>query len=186
MYLNFSNFQGRTSAGGGGQALVQKRGQVLDGGIGKNFARWGEPPVPPGKKPCLFWTRHSFLKTQKLVFEEWGLHALDSKSAICWIVDGFWSWQMPELTTIPYCSMVLYLPVLAFSGTYLFWYFHYLHTIQYVHSRNPLLIISSEVSLEQKKLLWFHLKFRHNFFSHAACALTTAFFALFLCLAYSW
>ena len=33
MYLNFSNFRGRTSAGGGGgQALVQKRGQVSDGG----------------------------------------------------------------------------------------------------------------------------------------------------------
>ena len=32
MYLNFSNFRGRTSAGGGGQALIQKRGQVSDGG----------------------------------------------------------------------------------------------------------------------------------------------------------
>ena len=31
MYLNFSNFRGRTSAGGE-QALVQKRGQVSDGG----------------------------------------------------------------------------------------------------------------------------------------------------------
>ena len=51
MYLNFSNFRGRTSAGGG-QALVQKRGQVSDGGIGKIFAGWGDPPVPPGKKPC--------------------------------------------------------------------------------------------------------------------------------------
>ena len=35
----------------GGQALVQKRGQVSDGGIDKIFARWGTPPVPPGKKP---------------------------------------------------------------------------------------------------------------------------------------
>ena len=52
MYLNFSNFRGRTSAGGG-QALVQKRGQVSDGGggIGKIFAGWGDPPVPPRKKP---------------------------------------------------------------------------------------------------------------------------------------
>ena len=50
MYLNFSNFRGQTSAGGG-QALVQKRGQVLDGGIGKIFAGWGDPPVPPGIKP---------------------------------------------------------------------------------------------------------------------------------------
>ena len=53
MYLNFSNFRGRTSAVGE-QALVQKWGQVLDGGIGKIFAGWGDPPpVPPGKKkPC--------------------------------------------------------------------------------------------------------------------------------------
>ena len=52
MYLNFSNFRGRTSAGGG-QALVQKRGQVSDGGggIGKIFAGWGDPPVPQEKKP---------------------------------------------------------------------------------------------------------------------------------------
>ena len=50
MYLNFSNFWGWTSAEGG-QALVQKRGQVSDGGIGKIFARWGNPPVPPGKNP---------------------------------------------------------------------------------------------------------------------------------------
>ena len=49
MYFNFSNFRGRTSAGGG-QALVQKRGKVLDGGIGKMFARWGDPPVPPPEK----------------------------------------------------------------------------------------------------------------------------------------
>ena len=36
MYLNFSKFRGQTSAGGGGeQALVQKWGQVSDGGIGK-------------------------------------------------------------------------------------------------------------------------------------------------------
>ena len=40
MYLNFSNFRGRTSAGGG-QALVQKRGQVSDGGNWQNFRRMG-------------------------------------------------------------------------------------------------------------------------------------------------
>ena len=46
MYLNFSNFQGRTLAGGG-QALVQKWGQVSDGGgIGKIFAGWGTPVLP--------------------------------------------------------------------------------------------------------------------------------------------
>ena len=50
MYLNFSNFRGRTSAGGG-QALVQKRGQVSDGGGWQNFCRMGDPPSPPpGKK----------------------------------------------------------------------------------------------------------------------------------------
>ena len=49
MYLNFSNLRGWTSAGRG-QALVQKRGQVSDGGIGKIFTRWGDLPVPPRKK----------------------------------------------------------------------------------------------------------------------------------------
>ena len=54
MYLNFKNFRGRTSAGGG-QAFVQKWGQVSDGGgIGKIFAGWGGPhQSPPGKKPCM-------------------------------------------------------------------------------------------------------------------------------------
>ena len=48
MYLNFSNFQGQTLAGVG-QALVQKWGQVLDGGIGKIFAGWGDPQSPQEK-----------------------------------------------------------------------------------------------------------------------------------------
>ena len=50
MYINFSNFRGQTSAGGA-QALVQKWGQVSDGGIGKIFARWRDPQSPQGKKP---------------------------------------------------------------------------------------------------------------------------------------
>ena len=37
IYPNFSNFLG------GGQALVQKWGQVLDGGVGKIFAGWESP-----------------------------------------------------------------------------------------------------------------------------------------------
>ena len=57
MYLNFSNFWGRTSVGGG-QALVQRRGQVLDGGIDKIFAGWGTPS-PPRKKPCMILYNHS-------------------------------------------------------------------------------------------------------------------------------
>ena len=40
--------------GGEGQALVQKWGQVLDGGIDKIFARWGDP-YSPRKKPCGIW-----------------------------------------------------------------------------------------------------------------------------------
>ena len=47
MYLNFSNFGGQTSAGGG-QALVQKWGQVLDEGIDK-FLPYGGPPSPQEK-----------------------------------------------------------------------------------------------------------------------------------------
>ena len=34
---------------GGGQALVQKRGQMSDGGIGKIFAGWGDPQSPQEK-----------------------------------------------------------------------------------------------------------------------------------------
>ena len=50
MYLNFSNFWGQTSAGGGGgQALVQTQGQVSDGGIDNIFARWGTPSPPQEK-----------------------------------------------------------------------------------------------------------------------------------------
>ena len=50
MYLNFSNFRGQTSAGGG-QALVQKWGQVSDGGDWQNFRQMGgTPPSPPPKK----------------------------------------------------------------------------------------------------------------------------------------
>ena len=50
MYLNFSNFRGRTSAGGG-QALVQKRGQVLDGGELAKFSPDGG--TPPRKKTLI-------------------------------------------------------------------------------------------------------------------------------------
>ena len=50
MYLNFSNFRGQTSAGEG-QALVQKRGQVSDGGGGlTKFSPDGEDPRPPQEK----------------------------------------------------------------------------------------------------------------------------------------
>ena len=52
MYLNFSSFRGRTSAGGGGQVSVQKRGQVSDGGDWQHFCRMGGPLVPPGKAPA--------------------------------------------------------------------------------------------------------------------------------------
>ena len=50
MYLNFLNFQGRTSAGGGGRpALVQKWGQVSDGELTK-FLLDGVTPSPPREK----------------------------------------------------------------------------------------------------------------------------------------
>ena len=58
MYSNLSNFRGRTSAGGG-QALVQKRGQVSDGGIGKIFAGWGTPQSPQEKNPAFWFTSES-------------------------------------------------------------------------------------------------------------------------------
>ena len=51
MYLNFSNFWGRTSAGGD-KPWSKNGDKVSDGGIGKIFARWGDPQSPPGKKPC--------------------------------------------------------------------------------------------------------------------------------------
>ena len=55
MYLNFLKFSG-TNLGWGGQALVQKRGQVSDGGgLAKFLPDGGDPPVPPpGKNPDLY------------------------------------------------------------------------------------------------------------------------------------
>ena len=52
MYLNFSNFRGRTLAGGGGQALVQKCWQMSDVGIDNIYARWGtlSPQENPWRK----------------------------------------------------------------------------------------------------------------------------------------
>ena len=52
MYLNFSNFQGQTSAGGD-KPWSKNGDKCRMGGIGKIFAGWGDPPVPPGKKPCM-------------------------------------------------------------------------------------------------------------------------------------
>ena len=54
MYLNFSNFRGQTLAGGG-QALVQKRGQVSDGGgLAKFLPDGGTPQYPQEKNPGYF------------------------------------------------------------------------------------------------------------------------------------
>ena len=47
MYLNFSDFQGQTSAGGG-QALDQKQG-----GDWQIFAGWGTPQSPQEKNPAV-------------------------------------------------------------------------------------------------------------------------------------
>ena len=75
MYLNFSNFQGQTTAGGG-QALVQKWGQVSDGGIDKFFAGGG-PPVPPGKKPCTWKKVKHHIKLQ--TYKQRDMHVGKSK-----------------------------------------------------------------------------------------------------------
>ena len=50
--FKFVKFSG-TNLGWGGQALVQKRGQVSDGGIDKIFAGWGDPQSPQEKKTCI-------------------------------------------------------------------------------------------------------------------------------------
>ena len=52
MYSNFSNFWGRTSAGGGGTSLGPKTGTSVRWGIDKIFTGWGTPS-PPRKKPCM-------------------------------------------------------------------------------------------------------------------------------------
>ena len=54
MHLNLSNFQGRTSAGGGGgTSLGPKMGtSVKWGGLAK-FCQMGGPPSPPRKKTLL-------------------------------------------------------------------------------------------------------------------------------------
>ena len=50
MYFDFSNFRGRTSAGGG-TSLGPKTGTSVGWGIDKIFTGWGDPQVPPGKNP---------------------------------------------------------------------------------------------------------------------------------------
>ena len=57
MYLNFSNFRGRTSAGGG-TSLGLKTGTSVGwggGGIGKIFAGWGDPQSPQEKTLESLW-----------------------------------------------------------------------------------------------------------------------------------
>ena len=58
MYLDFSNFRGRTSAGGGDKPWSKNGDKCRMGGDWQNFRRMGGPPVPPGKNPGLghvFW-----------------------------------------------------------------------------------------------------------------------------------
>ena len=66
MYLNLSNFWGRTSAGGE-QALVQKRGQVSDGGIEKILPDGGTPS-PPRENPV---DNASYSKLSKKLVENY-------------------------------------------------------------------------------------------------------------------
>ena len=51
MYLNFSNFRGRTSAGGGDKPWSKNGDKCRMGGLAKFLPDGGDPPVPPGKKP---------------------------------------------------------------------------------------------------------------------------------------
>ena len=55
MYFNFQIF-GDEPRQGGRQALVQKWGQVSDGGIEKISAGWGDSQSPQEKKNDVFWT----------------------------------------------------------------------------------------------------------------------------------
>ena len=85
MNLNFSNFRGRTSAGGG-QALVQNRAHVSDGGGDwQNFCRMEGPPVPlkkkkPWKKAChIFKTKTN--KNKKKIKQTMNIHFINIKLA---------------------------------------------------------------------------------------------------------
>ena len=49
MYLNFSNFRGRTSAGGGDKPWSKNGDKCRMGGIDKIFAGWGNPQSPQEK-----------------------------------------------------------------------------------------------------------------------------------------
>ena len=71
MYLNFSNFRRQTSAGG--QALVQKRGQVSDGGLTKFLPEGGPPSPTPREKTwresrlIIFWNWYVVFKELTLL-----------------------------------------------------------------------------------------------------------------------
>ena len=56
--FKFFKFSG-TNLSWGGQALVQKRGQVSDGGDCQNFRRMGGPPSPPRKKTLGYFLQDS-------------------------------------------------------------------------------------------------------------------------------
>ena len=73
MYLNFSNFRGRTSAGGGDKPWSKNGDKCQMGGIGKIFAGWGDPPSPPppGKKPCYYCCWYFLRESKSLPLSTW-------------------------------------------------------------------------------------------------------------------
>ena len=70
MYLHFSNFRGRTSAGGGNKPW-SKNGDKMGGGIGKIFAGWGTPHSPPRKKNPVIIVNMIFNQQEKKYDDSW-------------------------------------------------------------------------------------------------------------------
>ena len=73
MYLNFSNFRGQTSAGGG-TSLGPKTGTSVGWGeIGEIFAGWGDPQAPQEKNPAPIFT-YKLLKIHIPTHSPWSCH----------------------------------------------------------------------------------------------------------------
>ena len=102
MYLNFSNFRGRTlRGGGGGQAQVQKWGQVSDGGGGElaKFSLDGDPQSPPGKNPDNYLCGHDLSLSLKF-FLHWDSWTITAKQHHLDLIQSMYG-------TVPYANFNL-------------------------------------------------------------------------------
>ena len=100
MYLNFSNFRGRTSPGGGGQAQVQNGDKCRMGGGGlAKFSLDGDPQSPPGKNPDNYLCGHDLSLSLKF-FLHWDSWTITAKQHHLDLIQSMYG-------TVPYANFNL-------------------------------------------------------------------------------